>query len=254
MAKIGKGLQAFIAGQTDLPKTAAGPKQKPVDDFGMMPTAAQTERDIARDKKYAPMQTQLFMEQRRDPEKEMALERARNAQVESNVKRMGTGLRAMLEPVEKLGKATRETLSTVRDVYAEMYKDPDFGGKWGAHALANEDFANILADKKLPEPQRFGAYSFAGGYDFVRKFPDSGVGAEVLAALYQTRDAAVSGTKALITGKGLKAMTGAVAADVRGGKGNLAGIKAAQEDLAKGELKDDEALLKYAVEVGGTIK
>lgn len=51
-------------GLETLPETAAGHKQKPVDDFGYKPSDAETKRDIAADKILAPLQREIFMRER----------------------------------------------------------------------------------------------------------------------------------------------------------------------------------------------
>jgi hypothetical protein len=100
MPTIGKGLQAYIAGQSGLPETAAGHKQKPVKDFGWKPSDAETKRDIERDKKFAPIEREIFMANRRDPEKEVAQEASRKPVVSSKKPRIGMGLHRLMQDVK----------------------------------------------------------------------------------------------------------------------------------------------------------
>lgn len=61
-------------GLETLPETAAGHKQKPVDDFGYKPSDAETKRDIAADKILAPLQREIFMRERAKIEEEQKQE------------------------------------------------------------------------------------------------------------------------------------------------------------------------------------
>lgn len=54
-------LFAQAEGLKTLPKSAAGHKQKPVDDFGWKPSEEETRRDIEADKILAPIQREVFM-------------------------------------------------------------------------------------------------------------------------------------------------------------------------------------------------
>lgn len=237
---LGKGLEKYIAGQSDLPESAAGKFQKPVSDFSWKPSDEQTRRDIERDKKFAPIEREIFMENYR---KRMAPESSRKPQVERKPPKIGTSLQGLWETV-------KDTATTTKTVYSEIFSDPYLGGRWGQHTVANEQLAIDIANKGLPEEQRYKAYSFAGGYDFIRKFPEAKEGARVLAAAYQTKHAVTRGTKALLLGKGLSGMMQAVEQDVRGGLENIRGIEAAQRDLAKGKLKTDEELIQQAIKEG----
>lgn len=63
----GPNLQELLRqaeGLKTLPKSAAGHKQKPVDDFGYKPSDAETQRDIEADKILAPIQREIFMQER----------------------------------------------------------------------------------------------------------------------------------------------------------------------------------------------
>lgn len=65
--EYGLNLQELLRqakGLETLPETAAGHKQKPVDDFGYKPSAAETKRDIEADKILAPIQREIFMQER----------------------------------------------------------------------------------------------------------------------------------------------------------------------------------------------
>lgn len=57
-------LMGMVEGLKTLPESAAGHLQKPVDDFGYKPTAAETQRDIELDKLIAPIQREEFMKKR----------------------------------------------------------------------------------------------------------------------------------------------------------------------------------------------
>lgn len=73
----GLNLQELLSqakGLETLPETAAGHKQKPVDDFGYKPSAAKTKRDIEADKILAPIQREIFMQERAKIEEEQKQE------------------------------------------------------------------------------------------------------------------------------------------------------------------------------------